>query len=248
MLKGEVAIVTGSSQGIGKAIATYFSTQGASVVINYPFSREEEKAQAIVKKLKKQGGKAIAIQADVTKEKEVRYLIEETVKHFNQLSILVNNAGITKDRTVKNMTVDDFNDVIETNLTGTFIASKIAVEQMEKNKYGRIINISSIAGQTGNFGQSNYAASKAGVIGLTKTFALEYAKKGITVNAVAPGFIKTDMTDAIPENIREKLLKTIPVSRPGEPEEIASTVAFLASKKAGFITGQEIAVNGGMYM
>ncbi|WP_249870685.1 3-oxoacyl-ACP reductase FabG [Oceanobacillus saliphilus] len=248
MLKDQVAIITGSSQGIGSGIAKYFAKKGASVVVNYPFDGEAEKAQAVVEEITADGGKAIALKANVADEEEVTKMVEDTVKEFGKLDILVNNAGITRDSSVKKMTVENFKMVINTNLVGSFITSKIAAEVMASQGYGRIVNTSSIAGQEGNFGQANYAASKSGVLGLTKTFAREYARKGVTVNAVSPGFIRTPMTDAIPEDIRNNMINEIPVKRVGEPEDIAAATAFLASKEAGFITGQLLPINGGLNM
>ena len=248
MLKNQVAIITGSSQGIGAGLATYFAKQGAAVVVNYPFDSEEEKAKHVVAEITNNGGKAIAIKANVADEAEVKNMMEETVKEFGKLDILVNNAGITRDSSFKKMTVENFKMVLDTNLVGTFITCKAAAEIMAEQGYGRIVNMSSIAGLQGNFGQANYAASKAGVIGLTKSVAIEYAKKGVTVNAIAPGFVRTPMTDQIPAEVRDNMIHSIPVKRMGEPEDIAATAAFLASKEAGYITGQVLSVNGGWYM
>lgn len=248
MLNNQVAIITGSSQGIGKGIAKYFAKQGATVIVNYPFDSEAEKANTIVEEITSKNGKAVALKANVTNEEEVKRMINEIINKFGQLDILVNNAGITRDSTAKKMTVENFKMVLDTNLVGSFITSRIAAEVMAAHGYGRIINTSSIAGQQGNFGQANYAASKSGVLGLTKTFALEYAKKGVTVNAISPGFIKTPMTEAIPEDIKKNMISEIPVRRIGEPEDVASAAAFLASEQAGFITGQLLPVNGGLYM
>ncbi|MCQ6275498.1 3-oxoacyl-ACP reductase FabG [Bacillus sp. V3B] len=248
MLKDQVAIITGSSQGIGAGLAKYFTEKGAAVVINYPFDSEAEKAENVVSEITKNGGKAIAIKANVTNETEVKTMMEETVQAFGKLDILVNNAGITRDSSLKKMTVDNFKMVLDTNLVGTFITCKAAAEIMAAQGYGRIVNTSSIAGLQGNFGQANYAASKAGVIGLTKTAAIEYAKKGVTVNAIAPGFVRTPMTDQIPEEIKNNMIQSIPAKRIGEPEDIAATAAFLASKEAGYVTGQVLSINGGWYM
>ncbi len=248
MLQGRAAIITGSSQGIGAELAIYFAKQGAMVVVNYPFDSEAEKAKKVVDEITEHGGKAIAIKANVADEAEVLHMMEGTVKAFGKLDILINNAGITKDSSLKKMTVENFKMVLDTNLVGTFITCKAAAEIMAEQGYGRIVNMSSIAGLQGNFGQANYAASKAGVIGLTKTVAIEYAKKGVTVNAIAPGFVRTPMTDQIPEEVRNNMIQSIPVQRMGEPEDIAATAAFLASKEAGYITGQVLSVNGGWYM
>ena len=248
MLKDQVAIITGSSQGIGAGLAKYFAQQGAIVVVNFPFDSEAEKAENVVAEITNNDGKAIAIKANVTDEAEVKNMMEETVNAFGKLDILVNNAGVTRDSSLKKMTVENFKMVLDTNLVGTFITCKAAAEIMAEQGYGRIVNMSSIAGLQGNFGQANYAASKAGVIGLTKTVAIEYAKKGVTVNAIAPGFVPSWMTDQIPEEVRNNMIQSIPVKRIGEPEDIAATVAFLASKEAGYITGQVLSVNGGWYM
>lgn len=248
LLQEQVAIITGSSQGIGAGIAQYFAKQGASIIINYPSDAEEKKAKSVVKEILDSGGKAVALKANVTAEEEVIQMIEDTMKVYGKLDILVNNAGITKDSSIKKMTVEVFNRVLDVNLVGTFNTSKAAVNVMAEQGYGRIINLSSIAGLQGNFGQANYAASKAGVIGLTKTIAIEYAQKGITANAIAPGFIRTAMTDQIPDEIKNNVLNAIPVKRVGEPIDIAAAAAFLASKEAGYITGQVLSVNGGLLM
>ncbi|WP_338448350.1 3-oxoacyl-[acyl-carrier-protein] reductase [Niallia oryzisoli] len=248
MLENQVAIITGSSQGIGAEMAKYFARLGASVVINYPFESEKERAREIVQGIASEGGKVIALKANVTNEDEVSKLVENTVKEFGRIDILVNNAGITRDSTMKKMTVEDFKFVLDTNLVGSFITSKAVLQVMADQGYGRIVNISSISGLQGNFGQANYASSKAGIVGLTKTMAIEYAKKGITVNAVAPGFVRTPMTDKIPEEIKSSMIAQIPVNRIGEPEDIAAATAFLASTQAGYITGQILSVNGGVLM
>ncbi|OLO27910.1 3-oxoacyl-ACP reductase [Alkalihalophilus pseudofirmus] len=248
MLENQVAIITGSCQGIGAGMARYFSRLGATVVVNYPFEAEAEKAKTVVKEIIANGGKAIAIQANVADEKEVIQMIEQTVKEFGKLDILVNNAGVTRDASIKKMTVENFKMVVDVNLVGSFITSKAAALVMAEQGYGRIVNTSSIAGLQGNFGQANYASSKAGVIGLTKTFAIEFAKKGVTVNAIAPGFISTPMTDQIPDDIRNNMINSIPVKRAGEPDDIAAAAAFLASKEAGYITGQVLSINGGLLM
>lgn len=248
MLENQVAIITGSSQGIGAGMAKYFAKLGASVVINYPFESEKERAREIVQGIASEGGKVIALKANVTNEDDVSKLVEDTVKEFGKIDILVNNAGITRDSTLKKMTVEDFKLVLDTNLVGSFITSKAVLQVMAEQGYGRIVNISSISGLQGNFGQANYASSKAGIVGLTKTMAIEYAKKGITVNAVAPGFVRTPMTDKIPEDIKRTMIAEVPVNRIGEPEDIAAAAAFLASAQAGYITGQILSVNGGVLM
>ncbi|PTL37998.1 3-oxoacyl-ACP reductase FabG [Alkalicoccus saliphilus] len=248
MFSNQVALITGASQGIGKEIAYYFAERGARVIVNYPFESEYEKAQAVVESIQKAGGWGEAIQADVGKEDEVKNMFEQIKSKYNALHILVNNAGITKDSSIKKMSVEQYSDVIHTNLTGSFLTLKEASLIMGGQSYGRIINTSSISGLHGNFGQANYASAKAGIVGLTKTAAIEYARKGVTVNAIAPGFIRTPMTDQIPDDIKTSMISEIPVQRIGEPVDIASAAAFLASEEAGYITGQILSVNGGSFM
>ncbi len=246
MLNGKVAVITGAGRGIGRAIALQFAQYGAKVVINYRSSITQ--VEELLASIKNSGGEAIAIQADISKEDEAKRLIEESVKHFGRLDVLVNNAGITKDNLLMRMTEAEFCGVVDINLKGTFYCTKYAATVMLKQKCGKIINISSVVGITGNIGQANYAASKAGVIGMTKAVARELASRGITVNAVAPGFIESDMTDQLPDKVKEATLASIPLKRYGNVAEVASAVSFLASEAANYITGQVLQVDGGMVM
>lgn len=243
-LQGKVAIITGSSRGIGKETAIALGKAGAKVVVNYANAREA--AEEVVKTITENGSDAIAIQADVAKSEEVDQLIQTTLEHFGRIDILVNNAGITRDTLVLRMKLEDWQKVIDLNLTGVFLCTKAVLKTMLKQKSGRIINITSVAGLMGNPGQANYSAAKAGVIGFTKTVAKEVASRGITVNAVAPGFIETDMTHGLKN---EEILKMIPLNRFGKPEEIAGMISFLAGDPASaYITGQVFNVDGGMVM
>lgn len=244
-LHDKVAIVTGSARGLGKAMVLKMVAEGAKVVVT---DINLEACQAVKAEIEAAGGTALAIKCDVTNREEVTALVEETVKAFGKVDILVNNAGITRDAQMIKMTDDNWDAVMNTNLKSMFICSQLASQPMIQQGYGRIINISSIAGQEGNFGQANYSAAKAGAIGLTKTLSKELGRKGITVNVVAPGFIMSEMSAAIPEKIKEQLIARIPLNRAGQPEEIASAVAFLASDEAAFISGQVLSVNGGMYV
>ncbi|HZH62754.1 MAG TPA: 3-oxoacyl-[acyl-carrier-protein] reductase [Metabacillus sp.] len=246
MLSNKVALVTGASRGIGKAIALDLAKNGASVAINY--AGNEAKANEVVDEIKGNGGQAIAIKADVSNSDDVQQMIKEVIKEFGQLDILVNNAGITRDNLLMRMKDSEWDDVIDTNLKGVFLCTKAVTRQMMKQRNGRIINITSVVGVSGNPGQANYVAAKAGVIGLTKTTAKELASRNITVNAVAPGFITTDMTDELNDEIKADLLKQIPLATLGEPGDIANAVTFLASDKSKYITGQTLHVNGGMVM
>jgi 3-oxoacyl-[acyl-carrier protein] reductase len=243
-LNNQVAIVTGASRGIGKATALALATEGAAIVVNY--TSNSEAAAAVVAEITAAGGKAITIKADVSQSEEVEQLIDETQKNLGRIDILVNNAGITRDTLILRMKLEDWQAVINLNLTGVFLCCKAVSKIMLKQKGGRIINISSVAGQMGNPGQANYSAAKAGVIGLTKTLAKEFASRGVTVNAVAPGFIETDMTSDLKA---EEILKFIPLGRYGKPEEIAGMIRFLAADDAAnYITGQVFNVDGGMVM
>lgn len=246
MLRGKIAVVTGAGRGIGRAIALQFAEYGAKVVINYRKSLSQ--VEELLQTIRELGGEAIAVKADISKEEEAKFLIDEAVKKYQRLDILVNNAGINKDNLLIKMTEEEFDAVMDINLKGTFFCMKHAAKVMLKQRSGKIINISSVAGVTGNIGQANYAASKAGVIGITKSAARELARKGITVNAVAPGFIKTDMTDALPERIKEASIAAIPLGRFGDVNEVAGAVCFLASEAANYITGQVLCVDGGMVM
>jgi 3-oxoacyl-[acyl-carrier protein] reductase len=244
-LRGQVAIVTGGSRGIGRAIAFALAQEGANVVVNYASSSAA--AETVVQEITSTGGNAIALKADVSKTLEVDALINAVIEKFNRVDILVNNAGITRDTLLLRMKLEDWQAVIDLNLTGVYLCTKAVSKGMLKQRSGRIVNITSVAGQMGNPGQANYSAAKAGVIGFTKSIAKEFASRGITVNAVAPGFIATDMTNDL--NNTEEILKFIPLARFGQPEEIAGMVRFLASDPAAaYITGQVFNVDGGMVM
>jgi 3-oxoacyl-[acyl-carrier protein] reductase len=245
-LIGKTALVTGASRGIGREIALELARQGVDVVVNYAGS--EAKAREVVEEIKGLGREAIAIQCDVSNSESVTDMVKETVDHFGKIDILVNNAGITRDNLLMRMKENEWDDVMNINLKGVFLCTKAVTRQMMKQRYGRIINISSVVGVSGNPGQANYVAAKAGVIGLTKTSAKELASRGITVNAIAPGFITTEMTDQLTEDIQNEMLKMIPLAQFGEPKDIANTVVFLASDDSRYITGQTIHVNGGMVM
>ncbi len=245
-LEGKIALVTGASRGIGREVAIELARQGCKVVVNYAGS--EAKANEVVNAIQDIGSEAIALQANVSDSEAVQNLVKETISHFGQLDILVNNAGITRDNLIMRMKEEEWDDVINTNLKGVFLCTKAVTRQMMKQRSGRIINISSIVGVSGNPGQANYVAAKSGVIGLTKTTAKELATRGITVNAVAPGFIATDMTDELPENVKEEMLKQIPLNRLGATSDIAKVVSFLASDDASYMTGQTLHVDGGMVM
>jgi len=244
MLTGKVALVTGASRGIGRQIAITLAEYGASVIVNYNGSKE--KALEVVSLIESSGGKAMAIQGSVNDFEACGKMIEEALEKFGQIDILVNNAGITKDNLVIKMTPEDFDQVIDTNLKGTFYTVKHLYRAFIKQRSGRIINLSSVSGILGNAGQVNYAASKAGVIGLTKSLARELASRNITVNAVAPGYIDTDMTLSMSEEAKAATIGQIPLKRVGTTQDVAQLVAFLASDKAAYITGQVISVDGGM--
>lgn len=245
-LENKVAVVTGASRGIGRAIALELAAQGAKVVVNY--SGSEAKADEVVAAIQRAGGEAIAVQANVADADSVQALMKAALDTFGSLDILVNNAGITRDNLLIRMKEDEWDDVLNTNLKGVFLCTKAVARQMMKQRAGRIINISSIVGVAGNAGQANYVAAKAGVIGLTKTTAQELASRNILVNAIAPGFITTEMTDALPAEMKEAMLKQIPLARLGQPEDIAKAVAFFASDAANYITGQTLQIDGGMVM
>ncbi|WP_017813633.1 MULTISPECIES: 3-oxoacyl-[acyl-carrier-protein] reductase [Paenibacillus] len=245
-LQGQVALVTGASRGIGRSIALALAAAGADVAVNYAGS--ESAAQETVSQIEAMGVKAIAIQANVGKTDEAEAMVKQVNDSFGRLDILINNAGITRDNLIMRMKEEEFDQVIETNLKGVFNCLKAVTRPMMKQRYGRIVNISSVVGVQGNPGQANYVAAKAGVIGLTKSAARELASRGITVNCVAPGFIATDMTDELNEDQRAGILNTIPLGRLGQPEEIAQVVSFLVSPAASYMTGQTLHVDGGMYM
>lgn len=246
MLTGKAALVTGASRGIGRAIALELGRLGVKVAVNYAGS--EAKALEVVDEIKALGSDAIAIQANVSDADSVQNMVKQVIETFGSLDILVNNAGITRDNLLMRMKEDEWDDVISTNLKGVFLCTKAVTRQMMKQRSGRIINIASIVGVSGNAGQANYVAAKAGVIGLTKTTAKELASRNITVNAVAPGFITTDMTDKLPEDVKQEMLKQIPLASFGEPEDIAHVVSFLASEGSRYMTGQTLHVDGGMVM
>ncbi|MEY8413138.1 3-oxoacyl-[acyl-carrier-protein] reductase [Lachnospiraceae bacterium 62-26] len=246
MLEGKVAVVTGASRGIGRAIAVKLASMGAFVVINYNGS--EERAREVKQEIEAENGTAAICQCDVSDYGQCETFIQNVIKEYGHIDILVNNAGVTRDGLLMKMTEEDFDRVVDTNLKGAFNTIRFASRQMLKQKSGRIINMSSVVGVTGNAGQANYAASKAGIIGLTKAAARELASRGITVNAIAPGFIETDMTSVLPEKVREASVAQIPLGGFGKPGQVAAAAAFLASEDAGYITGQVLHVDGGMVM
>ena len=246
MLQRKVALVTGASRGIGRAIALELARQGATVAVNYAGS--EAKANEVVEEIKKMGQEAVAIQADVSSAEAVERMVKTVLEQFGRIDILVNNAGITRDNLLMRMKEEEWDQVINTNLKGVFHCIKAVTRPMMKQRYGRIVNIASIVGISGNPGQANYVAANAGVIGLTKTAARELASRNITVNAVAPGFITTDMTDSLSDELKADMLKQIPLARFGEPEDVAKVVAFLVSDAASYMTGQTLHVDGGMVM
>ena len=240
------AMVTGASRGIGKAIALRLAGEGYNLVVNYVNGKDA--AEAVAKESEEIGAKTLVVQADISKAIDVERLFSETISEFGRLDVLVNNAGITRDNLLIKMSEKEFEDVLETNLKGAFLCTKAAAKPMMKQRIGRIINITSVVGIVGNAGQSNYAAAKAGLIGFTKSIAKELAKRNITVNAIAPGFIETEMTAVIPEKVRDALLTGIPAGRPGKPEDVANAVAFLAAESTNYITGQVLNIDGGMVM
>ncbi len=242
---GQVAVVTGAGRGIGKAIAERLASKGAKVVIA---DLNLQDAEEVAKELSEKGTEARAVAVDVSSSESVKAMFEEMVKAFGGIDILINNAGITRDTLVLRMKEQDWDAVINVNLKSVFLCSKEAIRLMAKKRYGRIVNIASVVAFMGNPGQANYSASKAGIVGLTKTLAREYASRGITVNAVAPGFIQTAMTEKLPDNVKEEMLKSIPLGRFGTVQDVANAVEFLSSPESGYITGHVIHVNGGMYM
>lgn len=245
-LTDKIAIVTGASRGIGAGIALLLAKRGATVVVNYNSSPDA--ANAVVEKITSEGGKALAVQADVSEEDGANELVKAAIDTYGKLDILVNNAGTTRDNLIMLMKADDFDTVVKTNLRSTWLCSKAAVKSMMRKRYGRIINITSISGIAGNGGQTNYSASKAGIIGFTKSLAREVASRNITVNAVAPGFVLTDLTKDLPAEMTSKLNDNIPLGRWGAIDDVAYSTAFLASDEAAYITGHVLVVDGGMAM
>ena len=249
-LEGKVSLVTGASRGIGKAIALKLAGLGCKVAVNYVAIEAGNKADSdsVVQVIKHQGGEAMAIEADIRNSEEVRSMVEQIIGVWGKIDILVNNAGINRDNLLLRMSEEAWDDVIATNLRGAYLCTKFTLRSMIRQKSGRIISIASIAGVMGNVGQTNYAASKAGVIAFTKSVAREVGSRNITANAVAPGFIKTKMTEGLPDEIKKNILSMVSLRRFGEPEDVAELVAFLASDKAGYITGQVICIDGGVSM
>ncbi|NHM29761.1 3-oxoacyl-[acyl-carrier-protein] reductase [Neobacillus terrae] len=245
-LDGKSVLVTGASRGIGREIALEFAREGANVAVN--FSGSEAKANETVDEIKAMGRDAFSVQCDVSNAESVASMVKETIDRFGKLDVLVNNAGITKDNLIMRMKEEEWDDVININLKGVFLCTKAVTRQMMKQRSGRIVNIASIVGVSGNPGQANYVAAKAGVIGLTKTTAKELSSRNITVNAVAPGFITTDMTEKLTEEVKSEMLKQIPLARFGEPKDIAKVAVFLASDDSSYMTGQTLHVDGGMVM
>ena len=242
----KVAFITGATRGIGKAIALELAKEGYNIALNY--RTENEALETLKKEISELGVECYPVQGDVSKAEDSERMTKEIIEHFEQIDVLVNNAGITKDKLIQRMKEEEFTDVINVNLVGTFNITKNVIKYMTKKRYGKIINISSVVGISGNAGQSNYAASKAGIIGFTKSIAKELASRNITANAVAPGFIKTDMTNVLKDEIKEAIEGTIPLKRLGTAEDVAKVVRFLASDDSNYITGQVINVDGGMLM
>ncbi len=244
-LTGKVALVTGAAQGIGRAIALLLAQNGADVVIS---DVNLAKAEETAKEIEGAGRRAMPVRVDVSRAEEVEGMVQAILDRFGHIDILVNNAGIARDKLILRMTEEDWNAVLDVNLKGTFHCTKAVVRHMSKQRSGKIVSIASVVGEMGNAGQANYSASKAGVIGLTKTVAREFAQRGINVNAIAPGYIETAMTEALPEKAKEELKRQIPLDRLGRPEDVAEAVLFLVSESASYITGQVLNVNGGIWM
>jgi len=244
-LAGKVALVTGGAQGIGRSVALLLGRNGADIVIS---DINLEKAEETANEVQAIGRKAMAMKVNVANLGEVERMVEAIIEKFGKIDILVNNAGIARDKLILRMTEEDWDAVLDVNLKGTFNCTKAVVRYMSKQKSGKIVNIASVSGEMGNVGQTNYSASKAGVIGLTKTIAREFAQRGINVNAIAPGYIQTPMTDGLPEKVKEELRRLIPMERLGQPEDVAQAVLFLVSEASSYITGQVLNVNGGIYM
>lgn len=244
-LTGKVALVTGAAQGIGKAVAMLLAQRGADIIVS---DINLEKAEETSKEIATLGPRAMAIRANVAVVEEVEKMVQAIIERFGQIHILVNNAGIARDKLLLRMTEEDWDLVLDINLKGTFNCTKAVIRYMSKQRYGKIVNIASVVGEMGNAGQANYSASKAGVIGFTKTIAREFASRGINVNAIAPGYIVTPMTEVLPEKAKEDLKRMIPMERLGQPEDVAQAAFFLVSEASNYITGQVINVNGGIYM
>jgi len=244
-LAGKIALITGAAQGIGRAVALLLARNGADIVVS---DINLEKAQETAKEIEVIGRRAMAIKVNVVNLEEVERMVQAILEGFKQIDILVNNAGIARDKLILRMTEEDWEAVINVNLKGTFNCTKAVIRYMSKQKSGKIVNIASVVGEMGNAGQANYSASKAGVIGFTKTIAREFALRGINVNAIAPGYIETPMTEALPEKVKEELKRMIPMERLGRPEDVAEGVLFLVSEASSYITGQVLNVNGGIYM
>ena len=244
-LEGKVALVTGAAQGIGRAIALLLAQNGADIVVS---DINLDKAEETAREVEGMGRRTLAVRVDVSRLEEVEKMVQTVLDRFGQIDILINNAGIARDKLILRMTEQDWDAVLGVNLKGTFNCTKAVVRHMSKQRSGKIVSIASVVGEMGNAGQANYSASKAGVIGFTKTMAREFAQRGINVNAVAPGYIETPMTDALPEKAREELKRLIPLDRLGRPEDVAEAVLFLVSESSNYITGQVLNVNGGIYM
>ena len=244
-LKGKVALVTGGAQGIGKAVALMLARHGGDVVVA---DVNLEKAAETAKEVEATGRGAMAVNVDVTRLSDVENMVESVIGHFGRIDILINNAGIARDKLILRMTEEDWDAVLDVNLKGTFNCTKAVIKHMSKQRSGKIVNIASVVGEMGNAGQANYSASKAGVIGLTKTIAREFSQRGINVNAIAPGYIQTPMTDVLPDKAKEELKRMIPMERLGQPEDVAYAVLFLVSEGSSYVTGQVLNVNGGIYM
>jgi 3-oxoacyl-[acyl-carrier protein] reductase len=244
-LKGKVALVTGGAQGIGKAVALMLARHGADVVVA---DVNLEKAAETAKEVEATGRGAMAVNVDVTRLSDVENMVESAIGRFGRIDILINNAGIARDKLILRMTEEDWDAVLDVNLKGTFNCTKAVIKHMSKQRSGKIVNIASVVGEMGNAGQANYSASKAGVIGLTKTIAREFSQRGINVNAIAPGYIQTPMTDVLPDKAKEELKRMIPMERLGQPEDVAYAVLFLVSEGSSYVTGQVLNVNGGIYM
>jgi 3-oxoacyl-[acyl-carrier protein] reductase len=245
MLQEKVAIITGASRGIGRAVALKLASEGASIVAS---ARSVEALAGLVAEIKASGGQALSVPTDITSGEDIERLLAAAMDKYGRVDILVNNAGITRDALLVRMKDEDWDAVLATNLKGAFLCARAAAKIMSKQRTGRIINIASVVGEMGNAGQANYCASKAGMLGLTKSMARELARRNITVNAITPGFIVSDMTDGLSEKVKQEMLGQIPLGRFGEVEDVAAAVAFLASDQAAYITGQTLGVNGGMYM